>query len=112
MSTDEVVCPNCGEDENLRGDSKESGNTEKVKVTCETCQIKWERDLTPKCSSCSSGDLRAAVRSIVDKSRGTQLSIQSLSVVYLCPKCDSEELSVWNQSNTPLPPHELPYDIE
>ena len=112
MSINEVVCPNCGEDENLRGDSKESGNTEKVKVTCETCQIEWERDITPKCSSCSSGDLRAAVRSIVDKSRGTQLSIQSLSVVYLCPNCDSEELNAWNQSNTPLPPHELPYDID
>ena len=108
----EVVCPNCGEDENLKGDSKESGNAEKVTVICETCEMKCERDLTPRCSTCSSEDLRAAVRSIVDKSRGTQLSIQSLSVVYLCPNCDSEELNVWNQSNTPLPPHELPYNIE
>ncbi len=42
----EIVCPNCGEDENLKGDSKESGNAEKVTVICETCEIKWERDLT------------------------------------------------------------------
>ena len=112
MSTQEIVCPNCGEDENLRGDSKESKEIKKVTVICETCKMEWERDLTPRCPSCGSEDLRAAVRSVVDKSRGTQLSIQSLTVVYLCPDCDSEELTVWNQSNTPLPPHELPYDIE
>ena len=108
----EIVCPNCGEDENLRGNSKESRKTEKVTVICETCEIKLERDLPPRCHSCGSEDLRAAVRSIVDKSRGTQLSIQSLTVVYLCPDCDVGELTVWNQSNTPLPPNELPYDIE
>jgi len=112
VAVNEIVCPNCGEDENLKGDSKESGNTEKVTVICETCEMKWERNLTPKCPSCASEDLRTAVRSIVDKSRGTQLSIQSLTVVYLCPECDVEELIAWNQSNTPLPPYELPYDIE
>ena len=108
----EIVCPNCGEDENLRGDSKESRKTEKVTVICETCEIKWERDLTPRCPSCGSEDLRTALRSIVDKSRGTQLSIQSLTVVYLCPDCDVGELTVWTQSNTPHPPNELPYHIE
>ena len=108
----EIVCPNCGEDEYLKGDSKESRNAEKVTIICESCDIKWERDLTPRCPLCSSEDLRVAVRSIVDKSRGTQLSIQSLSVVYLCPDCDAEQLTLWNQSNTPLPSHELPYDID
>ena len=28
----EIVCPNCGEDEYLKGDSKESRNAEKVTV--------------------------------------------------------------------------------
>lgn len=108
----EISCPSCGEDENLSGDSKESGNKEKVTVTCETCGVEWERDLKPQCSKCGSEDMRAAVRSIVDKSRGTQLSIQSLNVVYLCSECDRDELVAWNQSNTPLPPVELPYDID
>jgi len=38
------------------------------------------------------------------------LSIQSMSVEYLCPGCDAGELAVWNRSNTPLPPKELPHD--
>ena len=46
----EISCPSCGEDENLSGDSKESGNKEKVTVTCETCGVEWERDLKPQCS--------------------------------------------------------------
>ncbi len=54
--------------------------------------------------------MRAALRSIVDKSRGTQLSIQSMQVVHLCRTCDADELAVWNRSNTPLAPAELPVD--
>ena len=108
----DTSCPNCGEEENLSGDSKETDRKESITVTCGECGVEWERDLKPQCSKCGTRDLRVAVRSIVDKSRGTQLSIQSLSVVYLCPSCDKEEVAAWNQSNTPLPPVELPYDVE
>ena len=108
----DTSCPNCGEEENLSGDSKETDRKESITVTCGECGVEWERDLKPQCSKCGTRDLRAAARSIVDKSRGTQLSIQSLSVVYLCPACDKEEVAAWNQSNTPLPPIELPYDVE
>ena len=79
----EIVCPNCGEDEYLKGDSKESRNAEKVTVICESCDIKWERDLTPRCPSCSSEDLRVAVRSIVDKSRGTHNFLSNHLVLFI-----------------------------
>lgn len=108
----EIFCVNCGEEENLDGYQDSSGLNKSIVVTCGRCGLTWTRDLTPRCKTCSSDEVRTAVRSIVDKARGTQLSIQSLSVVYLCPKCDVDELAIWNQSNTPLPPLELPYDVE
>ena len=52
------------------------------------------------------------LQSIVEKSRGTQLSIQSLRVVHLCPECDAGQLAIWNRSNTPLRPAELPHNAD
>ena len=106
----DIACPGCGEEENLRGWSAGPAGTEQVTVECETCGLSWVRDLTPFCAKCGSEDVRPALRSIVDKSRGTQLSIQSMSMEYLCTVCDAEELAVWNRSNTPLAPIELPHD--
>jgi len=107
---DTICCPDCGEEEDLSGTRVGSPGNETITVTCGACSIVWERDLTPTCPSCGSTDVRAALRSIVEKSRGTQLSIQSMQVVQLCRICDSEELAAWNQGNTPLRPAELPVD--
>ena len=79
-------------------------------MSCQSCGLSWIRDLTPRCPKCGSTEVRPALRSIVDKSRGTQLSIQSMQVVHLCRTCDADELAVWNRSNTPLAPAELPVD--
>lgn len=103
MSAD-TVCANCGEEENLRG----SRDGEIITVTCEECGLVWDRDLTPKCPTCGSLDVRAAFQSILEKSRGTQLSIQSMRLIYLCPSCDADRLADYIKSNTPLPPEELP----
>ena len=81
-------------------------------MTCESCALEWVRDLTPRCPSCGSTAVRPALRSIVEKSRGTQLSIQSMRAVHLCPNCDAEQLEIWNRSNTPLRPEELPHDAD
>mgnify|MGYP004353088993 CR=1 FL=1 len=40
------------------------------------------------------------------------MSIQSMRVVHLCPRCDAERLADWNQTNSPLSPEELPYDAD
>ncbi len=105
-----IECPGCGEDEDLSGNRRGGPGNETITVTCGACELVWERDLTPRCPTCGSEDVRAALRSIVDKSRGTQLSIQSMQVVHLCRECDAEQLAVWNRSNTPLAPDELPFD--
>ncbi|RMH70005.1 MAG: hypothetical protein D6683_15675 [Actinomyces sp.] len=99
-------CPRCDEDEELFG--SRDGDT--ITVTCGSCGCVWDRDLTPRCPTCGRDDVRAAYRAILDKSRGTQLSIQSMRLVYLCPDCDREQLAAYLRSNTPLAPDELPVD--
>ena len=103
-----VDCPQCGEEENLSGYISGEPGEEVIEVSCGACGFSWVRDRTPTCPTCSSTDLRQAARSIVEKSRGTQLSIQSIEVIYLCPVCDAADLATWNQSNTPLRPREMP----
>ncbi len=101
---DDLTCPHCSEAEELLGER--DGDT--ITITCQRCGCVWDRDLTPVCPSCGREDVRRAFQAIVDKSRGTQLSIQSMRVVYLCPDCDPVKLRTWLDSNTPLPPDELP----
>lgn len=104
----DIVCPTCGEDERLLGERSD----DTIEITCEACGTVWDRDLTPRCPTCATEDVRPAYQAILDKSRGTQLSIQSMRLVYLCPTCDAEQLRIYLQSNTPLPPDELPVDGE
>ena len=101
-----IACPHCDEDENLRGDNVDGVIT----ITCGECDAVWERDFTPRCPECGRTDVRDALQAILDKSRGTQLSIQSLRVVWLCPDCDAEKLRGYLDSNVPLPPDEMPVD--
>ena len=101
-----VTCPHCEEDENLTGEDVDGAIT----ITCGECGAVWERDLTPRCETCGRTDVRQALQAILDKSRGTQLSIQGMRVVWLCPDCDADRLRRWLDSNVPLPPDELPVD--
>ena len=101
-----VACPNCAEDENLLGETVDGVIT----ITCGECGCVWERDLTPRCPTCGRTDVRQAMQAILDKSRGTQLSIQSMKVVWLCPECDPERLARYIDSNVPLPPDTMPVD--
>tara|TARA_B100000745_G_scaffold292672_1_gene233781 strand:+ start:989 stop:1321 length:333 start_codon:yes stop_codon:yes gene_type:complete len=108
----DVLCPRCGEEESLVGRREGPPGDETITVTCGSCDLEWVRDLTPRCPACGSDAVRPALQSIVEKSRGTQLSIQSLRVVHLCPECDAGQLAVWNRSNTPLRPAELPHNAD
>ncbi|MFT5202824.1 MAG: hypothetical protein ACI9C1_002219 [Candidatus Aldehydirespiratoraceae bacterium] len=101
-----VTCPHCAEDENLEGANVDGTIT----ITCGECGAIWDRDMTPRCDKCGSTDVREALQAILDKSRGTQLSIQSMKVVWLCPECDPDTLRRYLDSNTPLPPDVMPVD--
>ncbi|MGI9605984.1 MAG: hypothetical protein ACR2P0_07575 [Acidimicrobiales bacterium] len=104
----DITCAQCGEDENLDGERR--GET--IVITCAECGLVWDRNLSPTCKTCGTTDVRPAFQAIVDKSRGTQLSIQSMRLVHLCPVCQPELLADYLQSKSPLPPDELPFDVD
>jgi len=83
-----VRCPECGEDEALRG----RRDDELILVTCETCGHAWDRDLVPRCDRCGSEDIVSAPKAFVEKSRGTQLSVVAVTTIQLCRSCDAETL--------------------
>lgn len=101
----EIECPECGEDERLVGERSDDGL---IALTCEACGRTWTRDPSPRCPTCGADDLFAALKAIVEKSRGTQLSVVGTEVVHLCLACDAELLAEYRISRSPLMPDDLP----
>ena len=103
---DDLAYPACGETEELLGQRQ----GEMIEVTCEPCGRQWERDpnAIPFCDRCEGDDMEGAVKAIVEKSRGSQLSIVATQVVYLCRQCDEKVLSSYRIGRSPLMPDELP----
>ncbi|MEL7156142.1 MAG: hypothetical protein AAFN30_06025 [Actinomycetota bacterium] len=104
MTGSDLVCARCGEDDDLAGEQLDG----EITITCRSCGLVWERDLTPRCERCGSDEVRPAFQSILEKSRGTQLSMQSVRLIHLCPHCEPDRLAAYIRSNTALPPDELP----
>lgn len=106
----DIRCPSCGEQDDLRGEPRDAV----IALVCESCGAEWIRDpaARPVCERCGNDDMREAVQAVVEKSRGTQLSIQSFRQVWLCPSCDAEVYDKYKISNRPLPPDELPTETD
>ncbi len=102
--SDEIRCPSCGEDDDLEGVNVEGTIT----ITCGACDNVWERDRERRCPRCGAGDLYPVPVAILEKSRGTQLSIMSTRPEYLCWVCDRDLIDAQRQSGTPIMPDELP----
>lgn len=101
----DVRCPECGEETALRGERRQA----EIFLTCLTCGHRWERDPAPACRQCGSRDLQPVPLAIVEKGRGTQLSVVGTRTIHLCFECDADTLSRWNQNRpNPLMPDELP----
>tara|TARA_Y100001970_G_scaffold14681_1_gene16461 strand:+ start:2210 stop:2530 length:321 start_codon:yes stop_codon:yes gene_type:complete len=105
---EELQCPACGETEDLLGQQKGA----MIEVTCQSCTQRWERDpnAIPTCDRCNGDDMEGAVKAIVEKSRGSQLSIVATQVVYLCKMCDETILASYLIGRSPLMPDQLPTD--
>jgi hypothetical protein len=86
----EIVCDACGSDDHLRGNPVDGGL---IELTCDACEITWTRDPRPRCSRCGGDDMEVVPHVIVEKSRGTQMSIQGIHTEYKCRVCDAEELA-------------------
>lgn len=100
-----VECPQCDESDDLTG----SRDGDRITVQCNTCGTTWDRDLAPTCSRCDGADMIPAVQAIVEKGRGTQLSVVGARVIHLCAVCDATLVRRYfdNRPN-PLMPDQLP----
>jgi len=104
MSADDIVCPCCGEAEHLQGQRLD----ELIRITCENCGSTWDRDPRQSCGRCRSTDMYPAPVAVIEKSRGSQLSIVSTTTEYLCWHCDRDLIDNQRQSGTALMPDQLP----
>ena len=93
----EIVCERCGSDEHLSGVRR----GEIIELTCARCEITWTRDPRPHCARCGGDDMEVVPHVIVEKSRGTQMSIQGIHREYKCRVCDAEELAVKRDVHLP-----------
>lgn len=101
----EIACPVCGETESLTGQRGHDA----VSVSCGSCGQVWQRPTDPVCPHCEGTDLRAVPLAIVEKGRGTQLSVVGIRIVHLCTMCDAEDIERWQDNRpNPLMPRELP----
>jgi hypothetical protein len=83
-----VACPRCGESDDLRGEPVDDG----VQVTCEACSYRWLRVPGASCDRCGGTDVWKGLRPLLERSRGTQLSITGTVDVTLCWQCDHQVL--------------------
>ena len=101
----DIRCPECEESDDLRGVRDEAV----IHLTCGSCGRAWDRPATPRCEQCGGKDLQAVVKAIVERSRGTQLSIVGSRTVHLCSDCDADTLERYHRNRpNPLMPDDLP----
>ena len=101
----DIACPRCEERDELRGTRRPDG----IDMTCHRCGHSWTRSLTPMCASCGSDDLQTVPLAIVEKGRGTQLSVVGTRPVDLCSVCDADKLARYHKNRpNPLMPDVLP----
>ena len=105
MSLD-IACPSCGESEDLAGRQAEGGG---IELTCEACGNTWVRNARDQCDRCGSTDLQTVPLAIVERSRGTQLSVVGTRPLTLCSECDADRLRTYHANwPNPLMPDQLP----
>ena len=101
----DIACPSCGESEALRGSRQE----DEILLQCDSCGHTWSRDLKPSCRRCGGTDMQAVPLAILEKGRGTQLSVVGTRQIHLCSACDSETLRIYHANRpNPLMPDDIP----
>jgi hypothetical protein len=82
----QIVCPACGEAEELTGQPGPDG----IQITCDTCGAAWPRDAAlVRCATCGGTDVTFRPQPLTAYSRGTQVSIVGWRHVPLCASCDA-----------------------
>jgi len=94
----EIVCSSCGTDDHLRGTPIADGL---IELTCDACGISFTRDPRPSCPNCGGFDMEAMPQVIVEKSRGSQMSIQGVHREFACRICDADRIAVKRDVHLP-----------
>lgn len=97
--TADIICPVCGEAEELRGEREAEG----LSIGCERCGNRWTRDSAAACATCGGGELLTRPRAMTQYSRGTQLSVVGWQDIALCVTCDAEMLQRSTYASGPVP---------
>jgi len=100
-----LACPVCAESDRLQG----AATGDQIEVTCESCGHRWTRGTDPTCDRCGAAGMFAAIAAIVEKGRGTQLSVVGTRTVHLCEQCDAATIRHYLSTRpNPLMPDRLP----
>ena len=100
----EPVCPACGEEERLLGERE--GDV--IRLRCDACGKRWDRDPRPTCPHCGGRDLVEAPKAVVEKVRGDQMSVVGYTKVQLCRSCNVALIEQLARSKAALPPDAMP----
>jgi Zn ribbon nucleic-acid-binding protein len=93
----EILCPNCATDDHLRGERRDSV----IVITCAACGLSWDRPVAPHCGTCGSTDVVAHPVPLLERSRGTQMSITAMHIETLCRTCDADRLAERGEGHLP-----------
>lgn len=94
----EIVCTRCGVDDHLTGASRDDGL---IELHCAACGLTSTRDPRPSCATCGGHDMEAMPKVLIERSRGTQMSIQGIQREFLCRTCDAAEIGRHRDGHLP-----------
>lgn len=98
-----IICPGCGEDEDLSGTRRPDDTLE---VTCLSCGRVWERAGSRRCGLCGSDNLEYSPRALWEKGRGEQRTPAGRIDAYYCHECGGHDVTSSNPK--PGPPDHVP----
>lgn len=104
VSARDVRCPQCGETEELSGRRVDGV----IHLRCDRCGYDGPRVAARRCATCGGTDVVERPRAVVERSRGTQLSVVGYTTVLLCRGCDADDLAAALKHGGAVLPKELP----
>ncbi len=72
----EIVCTTCRTDDHLSGSRRDD---DLIELHCSACDVTFTRDPRPSCPKCGGFEMEAMPKILLEKSRGSRLSIRVCS---------------------------------
>ena len=88
-----VMCPTCGETDDLVGTRRPDGTLD---VTCHACGTVWERHGDRRCQLCGSADLHYTPKPLWERGRGDQRTPAGEIPAYACWSCGGTDVTSSN----------------